>query len=97
MEIKPHRTSSYRFTVDLSNLEDMQVLKQLRESVSHSNKSETKQHRVELKGRLGKNNPKAEKYRVLNQGRGRIYSPYSRIRLEDAAYVDVYINRRYTW
>lgn len=46
--------------------------------------------RVDLFGRLGKNNPNRHKYSIRN--RRSIFRSHTRIRLEDAAQIAVYVN-----
>jgi|688.fasta_scaffold348029_2 hypothetical protein len=46
--------------------------------------------RVDLYGRLGKNNPNRHKYSIFS-GRS-IFRSHTRIRLEDASHIAVYIN-----
>jgi len=83
MKIKTNRTSiDYRFTVDLNNPKDVKLVKQLKELVKQTNKSSWKQQRVCLKGRLGKDNPMAYKYKG---------NPCYTVAMADAAYFDVYV------
>jgi hypothetical protein len=46
--------------------------------------------RVDLYGRLGKNNPNRHKYSISS--RRSIFRSHTRIRLEDASHIAVYIN-----
>jgi hypothetical protein len=46
--------------------------------------------RVDLYGRLGKNNPNRHKYSISN--RRSIFRSHTRIRLEDASHIAVYVN-----
>lgn len=95
------RTPNYVFTADALSVADFNKIQTIRETVSILNKiaRQTAQYtnkdpviyRVTVKGRLGKNNPNARKYRD-----SRCWNAYQTIKLEDAAYYDVYIQRRYS-
>lgn len=92
MIVKPYRTFSYICTLD-KNEEDSTVLSKLRSIVKEFNKHSDAKFRIELKGRLGKDNPNAQKYKDACARRW-CNDAYSRIRLEDAAHVDVYVHSR---
>lgn len=49
--------------------------------------------KVALYGRLGKNNPNAVKYRTAIRFSSATYGDYRRIRIEDAATIDIYISQ----
>lgn len=92
MEIKykNRSTSSYRFTVDMNNPSDVEAVNSLKKFVSTYNKTYPKNKlRVTLKGRLGKDNPNAVKYR------GKRFNAYQTIAKADAKHFDVYVNNRY--
>ena len=99
MEIKSNRTEAYRFTIDLRDENDMKYLHDFRGMVKSSNKISKLKHRVELKGRLGKNNPNSQKYRddYNHRGPGWKQGAYQRIRLEDAQFADVYLYEKSVW
>jgi hypothetical protein len=91
MQIKYQNRESndYRFTVDLNNSEDVQHLNNLKKFVSaHNKRYKHLQLRVALKGRLGKDNPNAVKYR------GKGWNAYQTIRKADAKHFDVYVYKR---
>lgn len=67
------------------------MLKSLRASVSDYNKVSNHKLRVCVKGRLGKNNPNAAKYKTLAKQK---WNAFQTIHLQDAAYFDVYVQAR---
>jgi hypothetical protein len=70
---------SYMFTVTDKNDEKVVMLKEMLKATDAAK-------RVVFKGRLGKNNPAAIKYKNSNS-----YNPYSYIKHEDASRFDVYV------
>ena len=87
MHIRDNRTSdSYIMTID--SLED-RMLAHVRKIVHKRNSTNNeKKYRICVKGRLGKNNPNASKYR------NRSPMAYQNICLEDASHFDVYLYER---
>lgn len=90
--IKKNRSATYIATVDPAIESDNQWLVWTKQMVAESNKASRKNGssarlRIELKGRLGKNNSNRHKYRKNTNGNG------YRVKLEDAAFIDVYIIR----
>ena len=83
------RTRNYITTLNHKSLIGIERLAAIRDGVNAVNRISEKKHYVKCQGRLGPNNPNAPKY----QNRG--WNSHSCIRLEDAAYVDVYIYERY--
>lgn len=93
------RSSNYALTVN-NNAAGHEAINDLRHKAKIFNAEERlkelttpgyarKIQKVALYGRLGKNNPSAYKYKPA---RFSWRNPYSRIRLEDAATIDVYVN-----
>jgi hypothetical protein len=96
------RTDNYVMTVDPMSVTDAEKVSALRKTISAMNKVERKRvarklqysgvrenpivWRVCLKGRLGKNNPAAAKYKD---------QWIQSIKLEDATRIDVYVQRRW--
>jgi hypothetical protein len=95
MQIKTNnRSSTYRFTVNLKSVSDLAALAAFRGGISFENKlrkmrGET-QLRVSAQGRMGENNPNAEKYRGAPSHR----NGYQCIKLGDALFADVYLYNR---
>ena len=93
MKIKPNRTSSYIATIELSDAEDQDFLSNIRAHVKGNNvrrKAEgLRALYVKVQGRLGEDNPNAEKY----NGRNRRYCQC--IKLPDARYGDIYVYERW--
>lgn len=90
------RTSSYVFTVDLSNPYHKLKVDQLKAEVKEWNKNRPKgvnAKRVQIQHRLGKENP----FACLYQRGGKHWSYVSRVLTRHAGYSDVYIQERYTW
>lgn len=95
IRIDEKRTDRYIGTFHYDSAEDMLELDEIKKMVKNLNKMLREsgykyRFRVALRGRLGKNNPKAEKYRE----KGHIFyrsNRYQMIRLEDAQRVDAYI------
>ena len=89
------RTDSYICTVNPMSVIDMNQIDIVRKTVATSNKLARNAclwrpktiviYRVCLKGRLGKNNPMANKYRIKG---------YQNISLADAQRIDVYVQVR---
>lgn len=95
------RTSSgYVFTADPLSSDSMQQINLVQASVRAVNTlnkltSNPKRFRVSLKGRLGRNNPAAIKYRRLpSLNYYPCTSPYRTIKLADAQRIDVYVHSR---
>ena len=80
--MKP-RTDAYRFSFNKNCPVGEATLGMLREMIGDKNKTSNHKLRVCVKGRLGKNNPNAAKY-----------TSFQTIRLQDAAYFDVYVQAR---
>jgi hypothetical protein len=86
-------SSSYQFTHKPGDTESEKKLADLKSK--HKGTSQ----RVVLKGRLGKDNPSAQKYKdaaKANKGRGYGASAYQTIKKADAAHHDVYVYRKAT-
>jgi hypothetical protein len=85
------RSPDYRFTHDPRDPDSELKLLQLKHTIKQHNKENgpENQLRVMLFGRLGKNNPHANKYKE----RGR-HGGYQYIRKDDAAHFDVYLKKR---
>jgi len=92
------RTSAYVFTADPLSADSMQQINLVQASVRAVNAfnkltGNSQRLRVSLKGRLGKNNPAAIKYRKAT----RTYpwsNPYQTVSIADAQRIDVYIHSR---
>ena len=97
MKIKPNRTSCYIATIELSDAEDQDFLSNLRAHVKGNNarrKAEgLRSLYVKVQGRLGEDNPNAEKYR----GRPSYTNPYQCVKLGDARFGDIYVYERYVY
>lgn len=76
------KSESYVMTVNPSNKSDMAKLEAVRTAISVSNKTTGTKLSVKCHGRLGPNNPNADKYAAKRT---------STIKLEDAARWDVYV------
>ena len=83
MTVKPNRTGTYQFTVDMSSEEDMKSVQNFRKKFYGTNKY------VKLQGRWGKNNPNYTTSKTA-WGGSRYFVP-----LADAAHADVYVYDRY--
>lgn len=106
MTIHPNRTESYRFSVANDN-NDLAHIVQLRKEIRIFNLQEKikalSKHghqrrvaKVDVFGRLGKNNPNAQGYRDAckkqrSLGWGFGAGAYQRIAIKDAATLDVYV------
>jgi hypothetical protein len=94
MQIKTKNriSPSYRFTVDMNNPNDVELVNNLRKNIQtmNSKKWMLRKQRVCLKGRLGQNNPNATKYRNSTS-----WNPYQTILKADAGHFDVYVYNRY--
>jgi hypothetical protein len=93
------RSSSYLGTIN-NDAAGLLELKEVRELVKKNNKLERTLstgrpniQRVRACGRLGKNNPNAEKYKIANKRSWR--NAYSDILKDDAATFDLYITTVY--
>lgn len=92
------RTSAYVFTADPLSCDSMQQINGVQATIRavnayHKLVGNPCRLRVTLKGRLGKNNPAAAKYRYAT----RPYpwsNPYRTISIADAQRIDVYVHSR---
>jgi hypothetical protein len=84
-------SESYVVTIQRNDLDHAELLNSLKLIAAISSKISDFNYRVQIVGRLGKNNPNAEKYK---KNVYRCYRPYSKIRVADAAYFDVYVYNR---
>jgi hypothetical protein len=111
MTIHPNRTESYRFSV--TNDQDGLVhVNQLRKEIRIFNLEEKikalndpthlpQVAKIDIFGRLGKNNPNAQGYRDAckkqrSLGWGFGAGAYQRIAIKDAATLDVYVRKYYS-
>lgn len=85
-----HQSKNYVTTLDPMSSVDMEKLQTIKDTVKACNAYELKKKRVCLRGRLGKNNPNAWKYKHRCGWHGRS-NGYQMIRLADARYWDVYV------
>tara|TARA_Y100001972_G_scaffold71779_1_gene87235 strand:+ start:131 stop:382 length:252 start_codon:yes stop_codon:yes gene_type:complete len=83
MTVKPNRTGTYQFTVDMSCEEDMKSVQNFRKKFYGTSKY------VKLQGRWGKNNPNYTPSKSA-WGGSQYFVPLSK-----AAYADVYVYDRY--
>jgi len=94
MKIATKRTPCYRFTVDLKDPKDLELLESFRLGISVENKFLKAQGQrtnyVKVQGRMGKDNPNAEKYRGYRADQRK----YQCIKLPDARFGDVYVYER---
>jgi hypothetical protein len=106
MTIHPNRTESYRFSVTNDNT-GLEHIAQLRKEIRIFNLEEKIKSlsdpthlrqvaKLDIFGRLGKNNPNAQDYRDVAKkqrslGWGFGASAYQRIAIKDAATLDVYV------
>ena len=92
------RTStSYAFTIPASERYSSEKLKELRKAVAMLNPLTKHKHQVHLRGRLGRNNPKAVNYTQeawRQKGSAGCHS-HQNIATEDATTFDVYVYRVY--
>jgi hypothetical protein len=63
---------------------------ELKKSVSEKNKEGDEKHYIKIQGRMGKDNPNAQKYKDKPQNWGK----YQAISLPDASHGDVYVYKR---
>ena len=98
------RSDNYRFTIS-NDIEGHEKIAQLRKEISIFNLEEKIKSlkdpniirhtaKVDLFGRLGKNNPNAQRYRDLakkNKNQWCGAGAYQRIAIEDATTIDVYV------
>ena len=99
--MKSRASTSYVFTANAKSADDLAKIDALRQTVKAINYmqrdyekdtgQEQARYRVCLRGRLGKNNQNAWKYKIRQIG---YQNPYRMIRLADAAYFDVYVYER---
>lgn len=82
MTIKPNRTGTYQFTVNMSSEEDMESVRNFRKKFYGTNKY------VKLQGRWGKNNPNYTPSKSA-WGGSQYFVPLSL-----ASYADVYVYDR---
>lgn len=98
IKVDDKRTSSYIGTFHYESADDMLQLSELRKMVMNLNRMLKEdgynyRFRLSVQGRMGKNNPNAQKYKNPNRRFGG--HRYQRIQLADASRVDAYIHRRY--
>lgn len=96
IQVSEDRTDAYIGTFYYEDAADMLQLQEVRKMVSNLNKSLKEdgyryRFKVSLRGRLGKNNPNAEKYRLA--GHYPAFNRYQMIKLADATRVDAYIHK----
>lgn len=84
MTVKPNRTGTYQFTVDMSSEEDMKSVQNFRKKFYGTGKY------VKLQGRWGKNNPHYTPNKVPWHGGHQYFVP-----LGIASHADVYVYERY--
>ena len=100
-----HYSEYYVFTAKAASADDLAKIETLRQTVKAINHMQSQyekdtgqeqtRYRVCLRGRLGNNNPNAWKYQVRQKNyTGYGARPYQMIRLNDAAYFDVYVYER---
>lgn len=85
------RTPAYQFTIRMKNgkpetFVGQVMLEDLRAHVKETNETATRKRYVKLQGRLGTDNPNAEKYRGSKR-----WNAYQCIHLKDAQTADVYV------
>lgn len=85
------RSDSYVATIDRNNFDHAELLHELKLITKIFNKHSNFNFRVQIVGRLGKNNPNASKYK---NNFYHCYRPYSKIRVADASRFDIYVYRR---
>jgi hypothetical protein len=85
------RTDAYEFTFHPTDWNDIKRLREFKQLVKNHNKNSSQKLYVKMQGRLGKDNPSADKYR------GKGFNAYQTIRKADASYFDVYLYERKTW
>lgn len=86
-----NRTDTYLDTVDLNDPNAMHYIALVRKTVRQSNRRTDQKFFVRVRGRLGKDNPKAELYRV---GGPKWRRTSLDIDLQDATRADIYISPR---
>lgn len=98
--MKQRTSKFYVLTADVlcaDSMQEINIVQRTVRAINARNKliGDPKRFRVSLKGRLGRNNPNAIKYRS-RVGVPSIWraSPYQTIRLCDAARIDVYVHAR---
>lgn len=85
------RTDTYVDTVDMNDPSAVHYIALVRKTVRLSNRRSDQKFFVRVRGRLGKNNPNAELYRVG----GPLYQPACEdIKLQHATRADIYISPR---
>jgi len=100
--MKSRTSTSYVFTANAKSADDLAKIDVLRQTVKAINYmqrdyekdtgQEQARYRVCLRGRLGKNNPNAWKYKIRQKKyTGYGARPYQMIRLGDASHFDVYV------
>ena len=98
-------SENYVFTAKAASADDRQKIETLRQTVKVINYMQSQyekytgqqqtRYRVCLRGRLGKNNPNAWKYKMRQKAyTGCGAHPYQMIHLSDAAFFDVYVYER---
>lgn len=88
IQISEKRTNAYIGTFHIEDASDMLQLQEVHKMVRNMNRMLKEDHypyrfRVTLRGRLGKNNPNARKYRYCKD-----------VALEHAIRIDAYIHRK---
>ncbi len=92
------RTSSYKLTVPLENgkihPDHAHKVDALKKQVKAEDEKEGTKRRVVLQGRMGKNNPHADKYKRGGSEFRRGSHAHQRIKLGHAQHADVYVHNR---
>jgi hypothetical protein len=92
------RTSSYKLTVPLENgkihPDHAHKIDALKKQVKAEDEKEGTKRRVVLQGRMGKNNPHADKYKKGGSESRRGAHAHQRIKLGHAQHADVYVHDR---
>jgi hypothetical protein len=84
-------SDTYIATIDRNDLDHAELLRDLKLITKiYQNRSDF-DYRVQIVGRLGKNNPNADKYKNNVYKR---YHAYGKIRIDDAAHYDIYVYNR---
>jgi hypothetical protein len=92
------RSSAHRFTVPLENgkihPDHVHKVDALKKQVKAEDEKEGTRRRVVLQGRMGKNNPHADKYKKGGSEFRRGSHAHQRIKLGHAQHADVYVHDR---
>lgn len=101
-EIKEGRSDEYIGTVNHKSRTGKLIIEALRREHKRRAKLDGKRYRVVLKGRLGENNENAFKYAKSGQMHKHCWvrhmfgaHSHQNIKLDDAAYADMYVYERY--